>query len=113
MKNQKGSIQLIAGIFVFVLLIAVFAIPQYASVDNVNDVYIKDKERIVQSESSYYLVYTDKGVFKNTDNIYFLKFGSSDLYNELEVGTTCDLKVNWFRVPFFSMYENILEAHCQ
>jgi len=26
------------------------------------------------------------------------------------VGQTCQVKVNWFRVPFLSMYRNILKV---
>jgi hypothetical protein len=112
MKNQKGITNLIVTVVLALLFVAVLAVPKYMSVGTVENVLIKDKERIVNSEESYYLVFTDKGVYKNEDTFFFFKFNSSDVYNDLEVGQTCDLRVNWFRFGLLSWYENILQARC-
>jgi hypothetical protein len=68
---------------------------------------VKDKARITKTDTSYYLIYTDQGVFENTDCWVCFKFASSTLYGRLEVGQTYDLKVYGWRVPIFSMYPNI------
>lgn len=55
-----------------------------------------------------YMVFTKQGVFEDTDSLLFLKFNSSDVWGQLEVGRTyrCDT-VGW-RVPQFSWYPNIV-----
>lgn len=70
---------------------------------------VDDKERVVKSESSKYLVFCEDEVLENTDSLWYLKFRSSDIYNDLEVGEEYDLRVYGWRVPFFSMYKNIIE----
>ncbi len=77
--------------------------------DYVN-VKVEDKERISTINDSYYLIFTDKGVFKNDDNVFFLKFNSSDLYGKLKIGDCFSLKKRFWRLKIFSMYENIMEA---
>lgn len=72
-------------------------------------VTVTDKERINSGESSYYLVFTDGEVFKNKDSLLYFKFNSSDIYGRLEPGNTYELTVYWFRVPFLSMYRNIVD----
>lgn len=70
---------------------------------------VKDKER-VSSGNSKYLVWTEEGeVFEDTDVMIFLKYNSSDLYGELQVGRTYVVKVSGVRVRFLSWYRNIIE----
>lgn len=57
-----------------------------------------------------YLVFTDRGVFKDKDNIWFLKFNSSDLFGQLQTGHRYTCKVNGLRIPLFSSYENLLSC---
>lgn len=80
-----------------------------SSVDTVK-LKINSKERITTKEESYYLIFTDNEVFKNEDSLLFMKFDSSDLYGKLKNGNEYECKVNWFRVPFLSMYRNIIEC---
>lgn len=71
---------------------------------------VKDKERIGTMDGSYYLVFTDGGVFKNEDTIMHMKFDSSEVYGYLEAGERYTCKTNWFRFPLFSMYRNIIDC---
>lgn len=71
---------------------------------------VKNKESIVENNSSKYLIYTNKGVFENEDSLWYLKFDSSDLYNELEKGKTYEADVYGFRVPILSLYKNIVDV---
>lgn len=73
---------------------------------------ITDKERIVTREDSYYLIFTDDEVFRNSDSLLELKFNSSDIQGAAKVGSTCQMNVYGFRVSFLSMYRNITEIHC-
>lgn len=74
------------------------------------DVKIEEKERINKRDESYYLIFTDKGVFKNDDNWFFFKFNSSDIYGKIHVGKCYSLKKRFWRIRIFSMYENIMKA---
>ena len=71
---------------------------------------VKNKERVTQGQSSKYLVYTDKGVYENTDSLLNMKFNSSDVYNNLDVGKSYKCDVYGWRVPFMSMYQNIVRC---
>lgn len=83
----------------------------YGTVETI-ETTIQSKERINDGFTSKYLIFTEKEVFQNSDTWAFLKFNSSDVYGKLKEGATCQLKVNGFRVPFFSMYRNIISATC-
>jgi hypothetical protein len=85
----------------------------YTSTETVQ-VVVESKERTTtgtgENRKSFWIVFTEGEVFKNSDNFLFLKFNSSDVQRQLVVGQTCQVKVNWFRVPFLSMYRNILKV---
>jgi hypothetical protein len=59
---------------------------------------------------SKYLVFTDQGVFQNTDTWYYFKFDSSDIQGKIMQGGKFKLSYYGFRVPFFSMYPNLVSA---
>jgi len=52
----------------------------------------------------------DAEVFENTDDLFYFKFNSSDVQNELKVDNSYTVKVIGFRVPFLSMHRNILSV---
>ena len=70
----------------------------------VNSVMVKAAS--VDSDPKY-LVFTDKGVFENTDTWYYFKFNSSDV--QARVVKPGKYRINYYgwRVPFFSKYPNI------
>lgn len=70
-------------------------------------------ERIIQDEQSKYLVFTEGEngkieVFENTDTVLYFKFNSSDIQARLRPGKKIEAKVNGLRIPFLSMYRNII-----
>lgn len=67
-------------------------------------------ESVNSGKGHKYLVFTDVGVFENTDSLWFGKWDSSDVYNSLAVGGTYRFEVVGWRMPFFSMYQNIIAA---
>ena len=77
---------------------------------------VTGKERVVKHDPegetySYYLVYTDKEVFKIEDSLLFGQFNSSDVYGMLAENTTYKFKVFGARIPFLSMYRNIVGVY--
>lgn len=75
---------------------------------------IKDKQVTTETDkkkgevASTYLIFTDQGVYRNDDALWFWKFDSSDFYGNLDVGKTYRLKVYGWRIPVLSMYPNIV-----
>lgn len=106
--NKKAKVGLTIFGIIMVLFIVLMISLSYSSVNHIT-ITIKDKERIQDGSSSKYLIFTPNEVFENTDSILFMKFDSSDVYNNLDVGKTYNVKVNWYRIPFFSSYRNLLE----
>lgn len=106
--NKKGLMGILISILLMVIFIALPVFLSYSSIDE-KTITIKDKERIQDSSSSYYLIFTEGAVYKNEDSFLQWKFDSSDVYNNLDIGKTYNVKVNWYRVPFLSMYKNIIE----
>lgn len=96
-------------------IIAIAPIIAYTTKDSIQFI-VNDKERIVtgsgDSLRSKYLIYTDNGVYQNTDTIFYFKFDSSDVQNEAQVGSKCEANVYGFRVPFLSWYKNIINITC-
>ena len=84
----------------------------YLTVEHVT-VVPHNAERITNKEESYFFVYTDIEQFKNTDTLLFLKFNSADVQSFIMQNKTKPItcKVNGFRVPFMSMYRNIISCH--
>lgn len=78
------------------------------------DKYIKTERSGETSKGVFYVVGEkkngEKEVFKNSDSLAFFKFNSSDIQQQIDMGKTYRLDVNWVRMPFFSMYRNIISA---
>lgn len=75
---------------------------------------VKEKERVCtggQDGTCKYLIYTDNGVYENTDSLWYWKWSSSDIYGSLDAGKTYQATVYGFRAPFLSWYKNIIEVH--
>ena len=109
---MKTSTFIIITIFVFFTVIGIFAATSFN--DTEYTVTVTDKERVVGNASSYYLIFTEDQngevlVFENTDNIFRGKFDSSNIQGELKIGSTYNITVVGYRIPFLSMYQNIIE----
>ena len=112
MKVQQGIMKNIEMFFLVMFicsLVVSVGITSHVSKDTVTFT-VTEKERVVVGEDSYYLVFDGKGAFKNVDDIWQLKFDSSTLYSQLKVGKTYTCYKNFWRVPIFSMYENLISC---
>lgn len=117
-KHRKGSIisVMVGLIFIvgFVGLLSISPIISYTTIETAT-ITVKEKERVCSGSSNgtscKYLIYTDQGVYENVDDFWQWKFNSSDIYSTLEEGYTYEATVNGFRIPFLSMYKNILEIN--
>lgn len=116
--NKKSAFfrSAIAIAFIFcVVTIVMYWIVSFTA--NFNDhtkiITVTDKERVNTSSYSKYLIMGEDEngetlVLENTDNTIRFKFNSSDIYAALKEGETYEVEVIGYRVPFLSMYENII-----
>src|SRR5690242_10075888 len=82
----------------------------YEAVNPTKDVTVTVTDKVVKNSKndSTYLIFTDKGVFEDSDTLINGKWNSSDFYNELKVGKTYTLHVRGIRNHVLSWYPNIL-----
>lgn len=110
--NKKGFSGLLV-IVIFVAVIVSFGVihltTEYLKESEI-EITVKDKERVVYSKSSQYLVWTENEVFRNTDTLMKWKFNSSDLQGKLEKGKTYHCKVYGWRINFISTYRNLINC---
>lgn len=99
------------------LVIAAFvglnAVYELATVKH-HTVRVEGKEHVYSGVgnrlSHKYIVFTDLGVFQNTDSLFHLKWSSSDLQNRLKVGGEYEIRTYGWRIPILSTYENIVNV---
>ena len=70
---------------------------------------VTGKER-TSGNAGVWLVFTDGEVLCVTDSISFWTFNASDRYGAIVIGKAYKVRVAGWRVPFFSMYRNILQV---
>ena len=98
----------VAVVLVVVGIIA--AITAYYHSTRYVTVKIRNESRSCTSKSCTNLVYTDRGVFKDSDALFSGKFNSSDIYGQLCPGTVARIKVRGWRQPILSEWPNILKV---
>ncbi len=116
MHNYSGGTKKVNAIFIIVILLVIISIGVDIICNAHESTYIitiTDKERIAEGSNSKYLVFgnDDNGnvlVFENTDTFWRFKWNSSNIQGELILGNRYQITVVGFRVPLFSMYENII-----
>lgn len=107
--NKLSTISSLIIALIVLILLCFDAVFKYSTVDYQN-VCVDSKERVITQDSSKYLIFTDKGVFENTDSLLFFKYNSSDLYAKLRNGSCYDIKRTGWRITFFSVYPNIIKV---
>jgi hypothetical protein len=113
---QRNSGMIGIGIICVIglLLLGSCAVWSNGNRQTVSNVTVTDKDRVCDgvgsSRDCRYLVYTNKGVFENTDSLANGKFNSSDVQGRITVGGTYTFVTIGHRVPFLSSYANIIEV---
>ena len=119
MRRKKNTKTFFVAIMIAVILVLSIG---YEAIFSFNDteytITVTDKERIYEgsgdTSSSKYLVFGDDEngnslVFENTDCFIRGKWNSSNIQGQLKEGNTYKVTVVGYRVPFFSMYQNIIK----
>jgi membrane carboxypeptidase/penicillin-binding protein PbpC len=106
--------------FILILLLLAFVVfwfPYYTS-ETLNNAVIISKEVKKTNGIDLYLLYVkDESwkwkTYKISDNIWHLQYSSSDLYLSVAEWDVITMKNYWFRIPLFSIYENIYDIKVQ
>ena len=101
---------ILAGV---VILLGVVGVASCTSSLHFNDTEViatvTDKESVNSKDNHTYLIFTDKGTFQNEDSLFRGKFDSSDWFGKIKKGETYKFTVIGWRVPFLSLYKNIIK----
>ena len=114
MKTKGCGCATIFLVFILIIAIVAFIVAGHYN-DTTYSVVINDKERITTGKYSYYLIFcqdADTGAyyeFKCEDTLLRGKFDSSRFYNQIKENERYRFTVVGWRVPFFSMYPNIIK----
>lgn len=115
-RRRNWGFGLVVALVIALVIGAVVTYP-IALINSKREVTITvtDKQRVCESGggSCKYLIFTDKGTYKDVDSFLFQKFASSDLYGNLKVGETYRVERTGWRIPFFSAYPNIVKVDGQ
>lgn len=109
-QQQRANLGCGFAVVVALGLVSVGIYGAYEAVNPTKDVTVTVTDKVVKNSKndSTYLIFTDKGVFEDSDSLINGKWNSSDLYNELKVGKTYTLHVRGIRNHVLSWYPNIL-----
>jgi hypothetical protein len=111
-KYERGQGEVWFLICVLILIVLVFAssaILSYSSAQYVQGTIVDTK---IDGGNTFFVFQPDGGgpreMLSNDDTLWFWKFNSNDFLMNIQVGKHYNLEVNWYRVPFLSMFRNIL-----
>ncbi len=73
---------------------------------------VEKAERVTDSmwQSAKYLIFTKNETFEDTDEIFYLKFNSADIYRALKPNHRYEAKVVGSRNSYWSWYRNIISV---
>lgn len=104
-----GGLALVIGLILSLFAIAPNTFLTRAEVEGtVVDTYIK---RYNDADYFHIVVRMPDGseeIFQNHDNVFWLKFNSADVQQQVEIGESYTFTVTGFRWPLFSMFRNIV-----
>lgn len=109
---RRGTTLVEMGIIIIILCIIVMAGIKvvYAFSSTPDQTFtVTGKERVSSNDSSNYLVFTDVTTYTVADTWVHGRWSSSDVYGKLVVGKTYTATLQGFRIPFLSMYPNIID----
>ena len=112
MDDFKSGVRLVVALLI--LLVLVFACIATYGNHQTFDAVVADKyvKRANENDVFYVVLDTDDGrmVCKNMDYMLGGKFNSADVQASLEIGDTYRVETLGHRIPFFSIFPNILSV---
>lgn len=112
--NTLGVIDRVKTVFYAILIIIAIYIVGNLTFPYYTDDYVVSKvtktERVTIKGDNYYTVFTKDGEYKVTDNFRIFRWNSSKVYGQIREGNTYKIHYYGFRIPFFSVYPNIIDV---
>jgi hypothetical protein len=111
-QQQRANLGCGFAVVVALGLVSVGIYGAYEAVNPTKDVTATVTDKVVKNDgnSSTYLIFTDKGVFENSDSLVNGKWDSSDVYSQIKKGHTYVFHVRGIRNHVLSWYPNILNV---
>ena len=113
-SSSRYLIGVIGGLLVAITIIAAIGLNVYSASHTeamTCTVTGKDRTQKSGSSSSEMRVYTSEcGTLKIAESLLDARWDSADLYGSLREGTRYEMTTRGVRVPFFSMFPNIITA---
>ena len=112
-KKENGDIEVIFSVIIGIFILGFIGIGIYfGTVEYQNEetieITVKDKYVKRSGKDDLYLVAGDNGeTYKIEDLLWKGKFNSTDLYNQLDIGSKYKITTTGIRLQYFSMYKNI------
>lgn len=117
MKISKFTSSLLILIPVLIIIALVSGAAYQLATVKTTTLTPHSRERVctggTESTSCKWMVFSNKGPFINSDALYHLKFDSSDIHNDLVLDQPYEVVYYGFRVPFLSVYPNIVSVSKQ
>ena len=111
-RSRKSKVIAIVTV-ILVILITIPMCSNYYS-EKSYKITVTGKEVKNSIDDSKYLIFakTENGetkTFSIEDNVIKWRWNSSDVYGDVEIGKTYEIKVIGWRIPIISSYENIMK----
>ena len=109
--SKKADLSFISCVAIVAIAFLSPIVVSFAEKTSETEVQVKIVEKTIKpDQSNGYLVFTENEVFEVEDSIAYWRWNSSDVYNKIKVGEVYNCKVCGWRVPFLSLYRNIITA---
>lgn len=109
MKKAFNLVELL--IFVAIILIlSGLIVPSLTGFHHENKtIHVNSKGIFAKGKSSKYLLYCDDTTYEISDSYLYHRWDSSDWYGRVKEGSTYNVTVQGYRVPFLSWYQNVVK----
>lgn len=111
-KDLKQTTLFYGAIILVVVIVALLISGIIASINTEVEITVEDKWIKATKDSSDYMVSDTSGnVYVVSDSLILLSFDASDRYAAIDIDRTYGITTIGWRVPFLSMYPNIVEIN--
>lgn len=110
MKSVNDYTRIFIKTFIIATCTILFLLCLFSGYLNSRTIEITVKDKYVKNyndSSKYLIVDTDNNTYEISDLFFKLKFNSTDIYNNLDVGSRYEIHTSGFRFRLTSTYPNI------
>ena len=110
------KVKIVLSVVILISMLFILSGCSDYQVNTITSEEIKENDEIITvtdkwikrtDDRDLYLIGTENEVFKIEDNMFILKFNSSDIYNQIKIGSTYRITTTGVRSNLMSWYRNI------